>query len=414
VYGRQAERVTWEGEVDLTYSEFLNLMGFKVEGRRARKRMMIKRHRSFALATRVADRVRLVIEPASKWLQREAWERDWEKYLLNRDVNTSKRRKWQHITWKTADTAWLHSKIARTRHQKVTALTWVAGWAPTGEQKSRRGYEGDHSCSCGEVNPSKTHILTQCGDTVTPEFWQQWTTKWSDEFRGEIGQAMRLELHRWIKYTGERRLDHPTNYHLQAHMAEDLLTGLWSTKLTGIIAEEVEARLRGEDVEDDDPMAEPGTLTSGEEDEGAEERPAENQNNPHERYFAREQLDEFRKELVAVTTHSVRAGYEIWKGDYVRRAMARREGEQRGRREYQQRRGEWQRRRQQRERTERQLGRTPHTRAGRGQGLRVEQDSRKRERGDQQRRGGKGLTTGKQRNTMDNYRYMFNRDEHVG
>lgn len=95
----------------------------------------------------------------TKWLQKEAGEREWEAYLDQRDENSSRLRSWRTLQWELGREI---NKAAggerASRQGKLNRILWALDLAPTGQRKVQRGYEGDHGCECREkLHPENTY-----------------------------------------------------------------------------------------------------------------------------------------------------------------------------------------------------------------------------------------------------------------
>lgn len=350
--GAEGAGLVYGPVVEVTYSEFLEWVVWDLEGRGEGAREEVSELYGLTIenSTTGACSRTWITEPVRAWLRRECSEREWEGYVAKRDKGTSKRRKWSHIAWHTFGEIWRKTGGATSNKQKrLTALAWALDWAPTGELKQQRGYEGDHACGCGMVNnPSKQHILTQCTAVIDRAFWDEMNTGWNNTLKSDIGRAFLMELRRWVKYHDGRRLDMSgSKWHLQAHMAEDLLSGIWSSKLLSVMAGEVEARLGGEVVSDGegsggeggDDMLSTHTSPLGSDDsdntsegeaeseatqvevdeiEGSEGQSVTESIHSH-LHHKREELEAFRREFIDISVQAASKGWEIWRTDYERR-----------------------------------------------------------------------------------------------
>lgn len=283
-------------------------------------------HRTYGLYMNGNDKEVSVTEPLRKWLTVEALEHEWELYTKTRDKNTSKRRKWQHVSWLTTGEAFRRANGKATLHGTLTALAWRMDWAPTGEKKEQRGYQADHNCSCNQQAPSKKHILTQCKAVINATWFKEWTDQWEEILVSELGAAMKAELYRWIKFTEEHAIDMSrSRIHLQAHLTEDLLSGIWSGKMLETLAGGIQARTQGEELSDGESIQNPSTMfrTETSDDDSSDTESEEDSQTTEEEEpakYSRSALDALRREMVKLTAESYKRGLEIWRGDYRRRA----------------------------------------------------------------------------------------------
>lgn len=181
----------------------------------------------------------------------------WERYIHDRDQQTRRRRGWGAINWDLMNEGWNRTEEKpRNLQQRLNRLSYIMDWAPTGEWKHKKGYGGEHKCVCGELNPSRKHILTECTKIRSDKEDADLLESISERGAGNrVLKTLRKHIRTWIPWSKEKRfvpgrqmvLDWPEI----EEVAEDLMCGCWNMKVVQQIAGEVEHELGSEDINRD-------------------------------------------------------------------------------------------------------------------------------------------------------------------
>lgn len=173
----------------------------------------------------------------------------WRKYIDKRDEKTSKSRDWSSINWDLVGEAWSRSEEKPLNlQQRLNRLTYIMDWAPTGEWKERKGYEGSHKCVCGKDNPTRERILVECtgirSEKEDKELIQLTLAKAQGDRTLEV-----LEKHiiTWVPWNRDTRFipeeQSRKDWPQLGGFAGDLMTGCWDMSVVGQIVGEAEHEL---------------------------------------------------------------------------------------------------------------------------------------------------------------------------